>query len=195
MRYSCNVISRALRIAAITAPLVLGVASPSFAGSGGSEPAEVDSLRLQRCLVDEVVLTFEGLDIPSTIAGTVQFDSRLPKTTVNRSVTLADVDAGNAGSGSVTLTYPIPAKTKVIKVSLTYTLWDDTVKTVDPTKINDPVSQPFGGRIERADCPDLPVTGGNAAPIGKIALGTTLGGALLAAVAIRRRPRKHNAAA
>ena len=199
MRYSHNVISRTLRIAALALPLSIAAAAPAFAGAGasgpGTEPAEVASLRNQYCSSDVFTVTLVGLDVPSSVTGQVQFNSLTP-TAVNESVSSG---AGDAGSGTVTLNFPIAAGTTVIKLSLSYTLWDGTTITVNPAKDyiagREYSANEYGGRMALADCPGAPQTGGDPAPIGRIALGATLGGALLAAVAVRRRPRKQTSAA
>lgn len=197
MRYSYNVISRTLRIAALAVPMTLGAAAPAFAGLStgpGTEPAEVASLRNQYCTSDKLVVTLVGLDVPSSVTGQVQFNASTAP--VNEAV---NTGAGAAGSGTVNLEVPIPAGTTLIRLSLSYELWDGTEITVDPTKDyvagKEYTANVYGGRMALSDCPGAPQTGGDPAPVGRIALGATLGGALLAAIAIRRRPRNQSASA
>ena len=167
-------ISRTLRIAALALPLTLAAAAPAFAGAAPSEPAEVASLRNQYCSSDQFSVTLVGLDVPSSVTGQVQFNLSTP-TAISESIS---VGSGDAGSGTVTLSYPIPAGTKVIRLSLSYTTWEGTSITVDPTKDyvagKEYGSNVYGGRMALADCPGAPQTGGDPAPIGRIALGATL---------------------
>ncbi|CAB4882125.1 unannotated protein [freshwater metagenome] len=179
MRYSCNVISRTLRSLAIAVPLSLAVGIPA-ASAGSPYPADVAAITILGCDADNVVLAIDGAVPASAVTGSVTFVKAGDDEVVGIDDT-ATGSSGVLGSATWSTNVPIPTGVTSIIVSLTANLVNGGVTLQEKT-------------IDRADC-DLPETGSNTAPIGKIALGATLGGALLAAVAIRRRPRKTSAAA
>lgn len=168
-----------IRVLAIAAPLALGVGIQA-ASAGSTYTPYVRALSAINCDLEKLTFSLDGAKPNTAVTGTVKFDNRTP-------VPFSGTATGNAGAGgaatySKELAYPT-ASTKRFRIVANYTDPDNVARTAE---------YEFNRGIE---CPGLPVTGGNAAPVGKIALGVTLGGALLAAVAIRRRPRKSNAAA
>jgi len=172
------VISRTLRSLAIAVPLSLAVGIP--AASAATYSPGVNAITILGCAEDNVVLSVDGAVPNSAVTGSVTF----VKPGDDEVVTITDTATGSSGElGSATWStnVPIPAGVTSIIVSLTADLVNNSGETQSV-------------EIDRVDC-ELPETGSNTAPIGKIALGASLGGALLAAVAIRRRPRKTSAAA
>ena len=183
MRYSDNVISRTLRSLAIAVPLSLAVAVPA-AHAGSSYSPAVNAITILGCTWDNVDMAVTGAVPSSTVSGSVVFTFKTgDPQTVTFGPEVTSAGTGELNSNSWSKSVPIPAGATAWTATVNATL----VNTTDGgTKI---VSKDRVG-----DC-GLPETGSNAAPIGQIALGVTLGGALLAAVAVRRRPRKSNAAA
>jgi hypothetical protein len=173
------VISRALRTLAIAVPLSLAVAVPA-AHAGSLYTPDVQALSTGTCDGNTFLLDLDGAQLNSHVTGYVQFDKHSQITIDNEVVN----GTGKGGAAEWHFTHAIPSRTKKVTYSITY------------NRVEVPHSQETHTETYAlADlCPDLPVTGGNAAPVGKVALGVTLGGALLAAVAIRRRPRKTTAA-
>ena len=183
MRYSHTVISRTLRSLAIAVPLSLAVAVPA-AHAGSSYSPAVNAITISGCAWDEVDMAVTGAVPGSTVSGTVVFTY---KTGDPDTVTFGP-EATTAGSGELNSN----SWSKSVAIPAGATSW---TATVNATLVNNTGGgQKIVSKDRVADC-GLPETGSNAAPIGQIALGVTLGGGLLAAVAIRRRPRKSNAAA
>jgi hypothetical protein len=148
--------------------------------TAASYPPDVNAITILGCDLDNVVLSVDGAVPNSAVTGSVTF----VKPGDDEVVTITDTATGNSGVlGSATWNRNVPIPTGV--TSIIVSLRADLVTNHDALQEK---------TIDRADCA-LPETGSNTAPIGKIALGATLGGALLAAVAIRRRPRKTSAAA
>ena len=179
--YSDNVISRTLRSLAIAVPLSLAVAVPA-AHAASYSPA-VQALSATGCDWETLSLAVDGA-LPGT-AVTVHAVFHY-KSQADTTVDLNETATGSSGENNSATwqgSIPIPANA----TSLSVTIHADLVNNADDeTKVVN---------LDRvADC-GLPETGSNTAPIGQIALGVTLGGGLLAAVALRRRPRKSNAAA
>ncbi|MEI7991119.1 MAG: hypothetical protein WCH93_01685 [Actinomycetota bacterium] len=174
-------ISRTLRTLAIAVPLSLAVGIPA-ANAASLYPPNVAAITIAGCGENSVDVSVDGAVLGSAVTGTVTFSFKAggPDSVVNINET-ATGSSGVSGSATWSGSWPLPAGVSSITVSITANLLNGGVTT-----------QPYS--VDRVDC-DLPETGSNSAPIGKIALGTTLGGALLAAVAIRRRPRKTSAAA
>lgn len=168
-----------IRILAIAAPLALGVGIQA-ASAGNTYTPAVNALTAINCDLEVLTFNLDGAKAGTQVTGTVKFDNRTP-------VAYSGTAIGNGGYGgaatfSKEISYP-RASTKKFTITANYT---------DPFNQAQSATYTFNRGIE---CPGLPVTGGNAAPVGKIALGVTLGGALMAAVAIRRRPRKSTTAA
>lgn len=180
MRYAHSVIKKALCTLAIAAPLSLALALPAHAAT---YPTDVQALELVQCNFDNFELNFTGLQPGSKVKVSVKFDSKPAVVTEENAV------AGGPG-GTYTYSYslPYPAGTNKVVWSAQWVAADGSGGIPKDSKNLTDASQP--GTFFRKNCPDLPVTGGNAAPIGKIALGAVLAGGLLATVAIRRRPRK-----
>jgi hypothetical protein len=165
--------TRALVAAALTLPAVLGIASAAQAQDDYSP--EVLSTQIVFCDLNDLNVTVDGVQSNSLVRIRIDWDSD----------NVFEVDVNNVeadGTGFATRQFPIPDVTAVFTVVI-----DGFVQS-DP---DDPDVFPFERTIpgDRTACPDLPNTGGDAFPIGKVALAVTLAGALLAAVAIRRRPR------
>ena len=180
MRYSCNVISRTLRSLAIAVPLSLAVGIP--AASAATYSPGVNAIQILGCDWENVDLSVDGAVPGSAVTGTVTFFYKAGGSSVVNINETATGSSGELGSATWSKSVAIPGGVSSLSASITAELVSNVGET--QTKSLDRVS----------DC-GLPETGSNSAPIGKIALGTTLGGALLAAVAIRRRPRKTSAAA
>lgn len=162
--------NRALRVAAVTAPLVLALAVPAMAQS--SYPPETLSLALVSCELENLIMTVDGAMPNSTVKVTVDFDG-VPDIVKN----LTTDSVGHA-DGS----FPInPNAGPIIVITVEGVDFDPDV----PNGV--PFRRVF--EVDRRDCPTLPSTGSDALPIGKLAFGATLGGALLIVVALRRRPR------
>ena len=183
MRYSVHVISRTLRSLAIAVPLSLAVAVPA-AHAGSSYSPAVNAITISGCAWDKVAMSVTGAVPGSSVSGSVVFTFKTgDPQTVNFGPELT-----TAGTGELNSNY----WSKDITILEGATAW---TATVNATLVNNSGGgQKIVSKDRVADC-GLPETGSNAAPIGQIALGVTLGGGLLAAVAIRRRPRKSNAAA
>lgn len=173
-------ISRTLRSLAIAVPLALAVGIP--AATAASYSPGVDAITILGCDWDNVDLAVDGAVPSSAVTGTVTFFFSAGGSSVVNISELATGSSGELGSATWSKSVPIPAGVSSLSASITAQLISNTGET--QTKSLDRVG----------DC-GLPETGSNTAPIGKIALGTALGGALLATVAIRRRPRKTSAAA
>jgi len=168
-----------IRVLAIAAPLALGVGVQA-ASAGNPYTPSVEALTAINCDLEVLTFTLDGAKNGTSVTGTVKFDNRAP-------IAYSGTASGSSGFGgaatfSKEIAYPTAA-TKKFTITASYT---------DPFDQAQSSTYTFNRGIE---CPGLPVTGGNAAPVGKIALGVTLGGALMAAVAIRRRPRKSTTAA
>jgi hypothetical protein len=143
-------------------------------------PPDVDALVVTSCDLNNFSASIDGAKPNSAITGWVQFDSRT-KIIIN---TTATSGGGTGGTGTWDYTVQYPTRTKKTRIYLQFTTLYGGEHSVNRDET-----------FYRSDCPGLPVTGGNAAPIGKIALGAVLAGGLLATVAIRRRPRKAQTAA
>jgi len=178
LRYAASVIKKALRTLAIAAPLTLALAAPAHAGS--TYPPDVAALVITSCDLNNFMMSIDGAKPNSAVTGWIQFDSRT-KITINET---ASASGGTGGTGTWDYSVKYPSRTKKTHIYITYTAMYGGEHTVNTDEY-----------YYRADCPGLPVTGGNAAPVGKIALGAVLAGGLLATVAVRRRPRKAHASA
>ena len=174
-------ISRTLRTLAIAVPLSLAVGIPA-ANAGSIYSPGVNAITIIGCDWDTVDLAVDGAVPGSAITGSVTFFYSAGGSSTVEIDDTATGSSGEFGSATWSLSVPIPAGVSSLSASITAQLISNTGET--QTKSLDRVG----------DC-GLPETGSNTAPIAKIALGTALGGALLAAVAIRRRPRKTSAAA
>jgi len=164
---------RIARIAALVVPLIL--ATGATAAAQTSYPPETLSTTIVACGEGEIVVSVEGAKPNSQI--TISFDfQNIPDTQYQ-----ANADAIGFFNGL----YPLPTTAETGAV-FTVTI---TGLDYDP---NNPNGVPFQSvlQIDREECPDLPSTGSEPAPVGKIALAVTLAGALLVVVAVRRRPRE-----
>ncbi len=182
MRYSDSVISRTLRSLAIAVPLSLAVAVPA-AHAGSDYKPVVNAISVAGCDWDTLEMAADGVQPAGSVTVHIVFSYKSGPDTVLDYSENASGTAGQLGSATWSKDVPIPANATSLSVTITAALVNDVdglVKTVNLDRV--------------ADC-GLPETGSNSAPIGQIALGVTLGGGLLAAVALRRRPRKSNAAA
>lgn len=174
-------LSRTLRSLAIAVPLSLAVGIPA-ANAGSIYSPGVDAITILGCDWDTVDLAVDGAVPGSAITGSVTFFYSAGGSSTVEIDDTATGSSGQFGSATWSSSVTIPAGVSSLSASITAQLISNTGET--QTKSLDRVG----------DC-GLPETGSNTAPIAKIALGTALGGALLAAVAIRRRPRKTSAAA
>lgn len=182
MRYSDNVISRTLRSLAIAVPLSLAVAVPA-AHAGSSYKPAVNAITVTGCDWDTLSMAVDGAQPNSPVAVHIVFSFKSGPDTVLDYAETATGTSGQLGSSSWSKSVPIPSNATVLSAKITATLVN-----------GGPLSEKTTTLDRVGDC-GLPETGSNTAPIGQIALGVTLGGGLLAAVALRRRPRKSNAAA
>lgn len=181
MRYSDNVISRTLRSLAIAVPLSLAVAVPA-AHAGSSYKPAVNAITVTGCDWETLSMAVDGAQPNSPVVVHIVFSFKSGPDSVSDYNETATGTSGQLGSSSWSKSVSIPANATALSAKITATLVNGG--TSDKTTTLDRVG----------DC-GLPETGSNSAPIGQIALGVTLGGGLLAAVALRRRPRKSNAAA
>lgn len=179
-------IKNALRTLAIAAPLALAVAAPAHAGSTLYSP-DVAALVITQCDLNDFIMQIDGAAPSTAVTGWIQFDS---KSKINLSGEFATSGGGTGGAGTWSYTKAYPSKTKKVAYEIHF-----KAITNGSGNVNAPHDVTRSDTLYRSDCPGLPVTGSNAAPIGKIALGAVLAGGLLATVAVRRRPRKANIAA
>jgi hypothetical protein len=177
MGYSDDVIKRALLTAAVALPLTLGVAGTAHAQEA-PYPLGALNLTADGCYTDHIVATVDNAAFESALTITISFPANPALDQVYHETT----DASGNYSGS----FAIPAHAGAV------VNWEAAGSDPAPTIGEPTATTPFdqSGSVNRADCPGLPLTGGNAAPIGKFALGATLAGAFLVVVALRRRPRK-----
>ncbi len=160
-------ISRALRVVIGVAVLGVAVAAPAHAQE--TYPPEVLSTGLVHCGQGAVNVTVDGVMPNSVIHIVIDF------------TTAPDVveDVVTDALGFFNGTWPFP-----VNLGSTFSV---TISGFDFPN-GAPFAMPF--IVDRRECPDLPYTGANSFPVGKAALGASLGGAFLIAVAVRRRPKE-----
>ena len=152
--------------AAALASLGLVVAEPAHAQQ--TYPPEVLSIGLVNCGQRAVNVTVDGVMPNSVIHIVIDF--------TNAPDVVADVVANALGFFNGSWPFPVSS-------GPTFSV---TISGFDFPN-GAPFAMPF--IVDRRACPDLPDTGAESFPIGKLALGASLGGAFLIAVAIRRRPK------
>jgi hypothetical protein len=158
----------------LVVPLASFAAAPAQAQD--NYPPEVLSTQTAYCEDNNLVVTVDGAQPNSDVHIQVDWD--------NDNVIDIDIVVQTDGTGSVTVTRPMPAEVAEFTVH---------VSGVIQPNPDDPDTYPFEREIfgDRSSCPDLPGTGGDSLDIGRTALFVTLAGAFLAAVAFRRRSRDH----
>ena len=196
-------ITKALRTLVIAAPLSLVAAAPAFAGGAGPSSTYTPyagALEANVCgwtdeatqdAIDHYTVVYDSVKPNTEIKITAKFKfSNGTTTTEEHTISAADTNntTGTNGSAAGSKEFDNPAgKVTAIRLKFEFTWHDGSPQTVWlPGELT--------WTTYAAKC-SLTETGSNAAPVGKIALGVTLVGGALAAVAIRRRPRKAGSAA